>query len=148
MFFPDGKLNRFTKSIDSNGIIGEETRKLIFRIGKLHVFESDAHKRGDMVARIYSPAKTAMQSGTAKTNNWVLEFDPQSPKSIDPLMGYTSSGDMKQQVKLKFTSKEDAIAFAVRNNVIYRLDEERARKHRRASYSDNFRFDRLSPWTH
>jgi gamma-glutamylcyclotransferase (GGCT)/AIG2-like uncharacterized protein YtfP len=136
-----------TKCIDTNGIIGEETGKLVYRVGEC-VSESNAKKRGYMVARIYNPAKTAMQSGTAKTNNWVLEFDPQSPKSIDPLMGYTSSGDMKQQVKLKFPTKEEAVAYATRNNIAYRVDEESKRKHRRASYSDNFRFDRLSPWTH
>ena len=101
-----------------------------------------------MVARIYSPSKTAMQSGTAKTNNWVLEFDPQAPKSIDPLMGYTSSSDMKQQIKLRFASKEDAVAYAQRNQIAYRVAEQRVRKPKRASYSDNFRFDRLSPWTH
>ncbi|KZL17590.1 hypothetical protein PsAD2_03126 [Pseudovibrio axinellae] len=101
-----------------------------------------------MVARIYNPAKTAMQSGTAKTNSWVLDFDPQSPKSIDPLMGYTSSSDMKQQVRLKFPTKDEAIAYAMRNKIEFRVDEESKRKLRRASYSDNFRFDRLSPWTH
>ncbi len=101
-----------------------------------------------MVARIYNPAKTAMQSGTAKTNGWVLEFCPQFTKSIDPLMGYTSSGDMKQQIELKFPTKEKAIAYATCNNVTYRVEEESKRKHLRASYSDNFRFDRLSPWTH
>ncbi len=101
-----------------------------------------------MVARIYNPAKTAMQSGTRNTKNWVLEFDPQSPKSIDPLMGYTSSGDMTQQVRLKFSTKEEAVAYAERNNMQFRVDEESKRKYHRASYSDNFRFDRLSPWTH
>lgn len=101
-----------------------------------------------MVARIYNPSKTAMQSGTAKTNNWVLEFNPQAPKSIDPLMGYTSSSDMKQQIKLKFSTKEEAVAYATRKQITYRVDEESVRKHRRTVYSDNFRFDRLSPWTH
>ena len=44
-----------------------------------------------MSARIYSPAKTAMQSGKAKTGYWVLEYDPAEKRRIDPLMGYTSS---------------------------------------------------------
>ena len=55
-----------------------------------------------MPAKIYRPAKTAMQSGKARTNIWVLEFDQERPRFIDPLMGYTGSGDMRQQVKLTF----------------------------------------------
>ena len=65
-----------------------------------------------MSARIFSPAKTAMQSGKAKTGYWVLEFDPSQPLKIDPLMGYTSSGDMKSQIKLTFETREEAEAYA------------------------------------
>ena len=63
-------------------------------------------------ARIYSPTKTAMQSGKAKTGHWVLEFDREQPRRIEPLMGYTSSSDMRQQVKLRFETQEDAVAYA------------------------------------
>ena len=59
-----------------------------------------------MPAKIYRPAKTAMQSGKAKTNIWVLEFDQETPRKIDPIMGYTSSGDMRQQLKLTFDPQE------------------------------------------
>ena len=52
-----------------------------------------------MVARIYKPAKTAMQSGTAKTKDWVLDYEPEQPRAVEPLMGWTSSGDMRQQVQ-------------------------------------------------
>ena len=48
-----------------------------------------------MAARIYKPAKTAMQSGTAKTREWVLDYEPEQPREIEPLMGWTSSGDMR-----------------------------------------------------
>ena len=58
-----------------------------------------------MSARIFSPAKTAMQSGKAKTGNWILEFEPEKPRKIEPLMGYTASGDMKSQIKLVFDTK-------------------------------------------
>ena len=59
-----------------------------------------------MTARIYKPAKTAMQSGTGKTKEWVLDYEPEQPREIEPLMGWTSSGDMRQQVHLRFdTSK-------------------------------------------
>ena len=53
-----------------------------------------------MTARIYKPARTAMQSGTAKTKEWVLDYEPEQPRMVEPLMGWTSSGDMKQQVRL------------------------------------------------
>src|SRR6266576_625865 len=64
-----------------------------------------------MTARIYKPAKTAMQSGAAKTKEWVLEYEPEQPRQIEPLMGWTSSGDMRQQVQLRFESPEEAIAY-------------------------------------
>ena len=74
-----------------------------------------------MSAKIYRPAKTAMQSGKAKTNLWVLEFDQEKPRTIDPIMGYTSSGDMKQQLRLTFENAEQAIAYAERNGIEYRV---------------------------
>ncbi len=67
-----------------------------------------------MVARIYKPAKTAMQSGKANTKAWALDFAPEQPREVEPLMGWTSSGDMRQQVRLQFGSKEEAIAYCER----------------------------------
>lgn len=101
-----------------------------------------------MSARIFSPAKTAMQSGKAKTGRWVLEFDPEAPRKIDPLMGYTSSSDMKSQVRLTFESREEAVAYAERNGIPFRVEEPNQPKRRQVSYSDNFRYDRKTPWTH
>ena len=101
-----------------------------------------------MAARIFSPAKTAMQSGKAKTGHWVLEFDSETPRRIDPLMGYTSSGDVKQQIRLSFSSREDAIAYAEKHGIEYRVEEPHESKRRAISYSDNFRYDRKTPWTH
>lgn len=101
-----------------------------------------------MSARIYSPAKTAMQSGTAKTGYWILEFEPEQPRKIDPLMGYTTSGDMKSQIRLRFQSKEEAIAYAEREGLAYRLQEPNPPTRRQISYADNFRYDRRTPWTH
>lgn len=101
-----------------------------------------------MQARIYKPAKTAMQSGKAKTNLWILEFEQASAKTVEPLMGWTSSGDMHQQVKLKFESREDAVAYAERNGLTYTIYKPREQKRRKAAYSDNFRFDRVGSWTH
>ncbi|MGN6551217.1 MAG: ETC complex I subunit [Pararhizobium sp.] len=101
-----------------------------------------------MSARIYRPAKTAMQSGKAKTQEWMLEFDPERPRVIDPMMGYTSSGDMRQQIHLTFDTREEAVAYAERNGIPYRVIEPKDAKRRRIAYADNFRFDRRQPWTH
>jgi hypothetical protein len=101
-----------------------------------------------MVARIYRPARTAMSSGGAKTRRWVLEYEPERPKSIEPLMGYTSSDDMKSQIRLEFDSKEQAIAYAKRNAIPYRMFEPREAKRAVTAYGDNFRHDRSQPWTH
>ena len=101
-----------------------------------------------MQARIYKPAKTAMQSGKAKTNLWILEFEQASAKTVEPLMGWTSSGDMRQQVKLKFETREEAIAYAERNGLTYTVLRPREQKRRITAYSDNFKFDRIGSWTH
>ena len=100
-----------------------------------------------MVARIYFPARNAMQSGQAK-EKWVLEYEPEVPRSIEPLMGWTSSGDMKSQVKLKFDSKEEAIAYAQREGIPYRVEEPKPVARRILSYSDNFAPNRIVPWSH
>ncbi|HKS94725.1 MAG TPA: NADH dehydrogenase ubiquinone Fe-S protein 4, partial [Terriglobia bacterium] len=62
-----------------------------------------------MAARIYKPAKTAMQQGTALTREWVLEFVPDEPRTIEPLMGWTSSADTRPQVRMSFASKDEAV---------------------------------------
>ena len=101
-----------------------------------------------MPARIYKPAKTAMQSGEATTKDWVLEFEPETPREIEPLMGWTSSRDMKAQIRLSFDSKEEAVAYAERNGIAYHLMEPTPRQTVRKSYADNFRFGRKGAWTH
>lgn len=101
-----------------------------------------------MSARIFSPAKTAMQSGKAKTGYWVLEFDPETLRKIDPLMGYTTSRDMKSQIRLSFETKEEAVAYAEKQGIAYRVDEPKEAKRRQMSYAENFRYDRRTPWTH
>ena len=92
-----------------------------------------------MSARIFSPSKTAMQSGKAKTGFWMLEFDPEQPRKIDPLMGYTTSGDMKSQIRLTFETKEEAVAYATRNGIEFRVQEPKDARRRQISYAENFR---------
>jgi hypothetical protein len=101
-----------------------------------------------MTARIYKPAKTAMQSGPARTKDWVLEYEPETAREIDPLMGWTSSRDMKSQLQLSFATKEEAVAYAERNGIPYSLEESKPRAAVRKSYSENFRFGRKQAWTH
>lgn len=103
-----------------------------------------------MRARIYLPAKTAMQSGTAKTNEWVLEFAPASARSVDPLMGWTSSDDTQSQVRLRFESRAAAEAYASAKGIDYDLTEPKPRKPviRQRGYGENFATDRRGAWTH
>ncbi|WP_297321890.1 ETC complex I subunit [uncultured Bartonella sp.] len=101
-----------------------------------------------MVARIFSPAKTAMQSGKANTGFWVLQYEPSEAKMIDPLMGYTSSCDMKSQINMTFDTQEEAIAFATKNGIAYEVEEPHLATRQKVSYSDNFRSNREIPWTH
>ncbi len=101
-----------------------------------------------MVALIYRPAKTAMQSGFAKTEKWVLEYEPETPRVVEPLMGYTSSSDMRSQIKLLFETKEEAVSYAVKYGIPHRIEEPQTAKRRVISYSDNFKYDRTQPWTH
>jgi hypothetical protein len=100
-----------------------------------------------MTARIYRPAKTAMQSGTAKTR-LLLEYEAEAPREVEPLMGWTSSGDMKSQLKLWFDSAEEAVAYAERNGIAYRVEMAAEPKRRGMSYSDNFKYSRVGLWTH
>ena len=99
-------------------------------------------------ARIYKPSKTAMQSGTAKTKSWVLEFEPSTPRVVEPLMGWTSSADTRQQVRLRFDTKEEAIAYCEHHGIPYSVSEPKQRKRRLIAYADNFAFGRRTPWTH
>jgi hypothetical protein len=101
-----------------------------------------------MTARIYKPARTAMQSGHAKTKEWVLEFEPERPREVEPLMGWTSSSDMNQQVRLQFDTAEEAVAYCQRQGIAYQVFETAPAVRRTISYSDNFSFKRAEPWTH
>ena len=82
-----------------------------------------------MVARIYKPSKTAMQSGMAQTKKWVLELEYDMAKSIEPLMGWTGSSDTNSQVQLWFESKEVAINFAKKKGIPYNVLNANSRKH-------------------
>lgn len=103
-----------------------------------------------MRARLYSPAKTAMSSGMAKAKGWVIEFEPAERAEIDPLMGWTSSGNTQQQVRLRFDSLEAAVDYAEDHGIeLIRTDPTRRKPNIRAGgYGDNFATNRRTVWTH
>ena len=89
-----------------------------------------------------------MQAGTANSRAWLLEFDEDVPKEVEPLMGWTSSADTRQQVRLRFDTKEEAIAFCEHRSIAYRVHEPKEPKRRTIAYADNFAYSRRDPWTH
>ncbi len=88
-------------------------------------------------AKIYKPTKTAMQSGSRNTKNWILEYEPLETE-VSPLMGWESSRDMLSEVKLEFSTKDKAIDYAKKNNISYYVINPQDRKLVKKSYSDNF----------
>ena len=101
-----------------------------------------------MLARIYRPAKTAMQSGKAKAKDWMLEFEPESARLPDPLMGWAQSKDMNGQVRLPFDTREEAVAYAQAHGIAFRVMDPAPVKRVLKAYADNFASNRKQPWTH
>ncbi len=103
-----------------------------------------------MLARIYQPARNAMQSGQATSGTWILEYAPEAAKTLDPLMGWTGSSDMRGQVRMQFDSVKAAISFATVKGIAYRVQQPHKRKPlvRAGGYGENFAPDRRAVWTH
>ena len=101
-----------------------------------------------MLARIYRPARNAMQSGKANTKEWLLEFEPASARAPDRLMGWTQTGDMNGQVRILFDTREEAVAYAQRHGIAFELMAPKEHKKVPRAYADNFAFTRREPWTH
>ena len=102
-----------------------------------------------MLARIFRPSKTAMQSGRAKAANWVLEFEPQAARHPDRLMGWTVTSDTESsQVRLTFDTKEEAVRYAEAHGIAFQLIDPAPAKRIIKAYADNFAFGRRIPWTH
>jgi hypothetical protein len=89
-----------------------------------------------------------MQSGSANAKAWVLEFDLEEPRQVEPLMGWTSSGDMRQQLRLRFETQSEAVAYCERHGIAYQCFAAKPQVRRVMSYSDNFSFKRREAWTH
>lgn len=101
-----------------------------------------------MLAKIYRPAKNAMQSGRANAQRWVLEFAQSAAPPADTLMGWTSSADTSGQVRMYFDSKDQAIAFARGRGIPHQVSERPEPKRFPKAYGDNFAFRRREPWSH
>ena len=101
-----------------------------------------------MQVRIFQPPKSAMQSGRAHMRRWLMEAEPAVAKAVDPVMGWTTSHDTCEQLRLWFDSKEDAVTYATRNGFMYSIEEPRRRQVAPKSYGDNFSWTRLGRWTH
>ncbi|PZX15190.1 NADH dehydrogenase [Palleronia aestuarii] len=103
-----------------------------------------------MTARIYQPARTAMSSGYARTKKWVLEFTAEEARTVDPLMGWTSSADTQSQVRLRFDTKEEALDYAKANGIdaIVTQPKKRGANVRPGGYGENFATKRRGAWTH
>ena len=89
-----------------------------------------------------------MQSGSARSKDWVLEFEPEEARRIDPLMGWTGSGDTKGQVRLSFETRDEAVAYAQRHRIPFQVFEPKEVKKTIRAYADNFKFGRKNNWTH
>jgi len=101
-----------------------------------------------MIARIYQPAKSAMQSGKGKTKVWTLEFEPSSVRAPEALMGWQQTLDMDGQIRLKFETRDEAVAYAQANAIPFEVLENPAPKKIIKAYADNFAYGRRQPWTH
>jgi hypothetical protein len=98
--------------------------------------------------RIFQQPKTAMQSGNAGTHEWILEFEQTEARVADPLMGWIGSADTQAQVRLKFDTRDEAVAYAARNALAFQVELAHARKFTPKAYADNFKFGRSENWTH
>ncbi len=102
-----------------------------------------------MLARIFRPSKTAMQSGKQKTQDWVLEFEATDARRSDPLMGWTQTSDTSSsQLRLSFETKAEAVRYADQHGVAFQLIDPKPAKRILKAYADNFAFGRKVPWTH
>ena len=101
-----------------------------------------------MLARISRPSKSSMQSGKARSKEWLLEFEPASARLPDPLMGWQQSMDMNGQVRLSFDTQDEAVAYAQSHGIAFEVIEPKSPKKIIKAYADNFAFNRKQPWTH
>jgi GTP-binding protein EngB required for normal cell division len=101
-----------------------------------------------MTIKIYKPSKSSMQSGLRNSKKWLAEYIQEKDKIKDTLMGWNSSFDTKEQIKIFFETKEQAIEWAKKNNEQFIVIEPKERKIKPKNYASNFDMNRKEPWTH
>ncbi len=103
-----------------------------------------------MRARIFQPARNAMTSGMGKSRVWILEFAADAAREVDPLMGWTGSGDTQSQVRLTFDSRAAAEDYAKAHGIDAQVFEPHKRRAniRAGGYGENFATSRRQAWTH
>jgi hypothetical protein len=94
-------------------------------------------------ARIFRPTRTPTQQGGARTQEWVLEFLPAHRRFHEPLMGWVASNDTRPQVKLRFPTREEAVAYAEQNGIAFEVEEPNDKLIRPKSYAANFAWNRI-----
>lgn len=101
------------------------------------------------LARIHCPPRSAMQSGRANTHEWLLEYAPAERLRLDPLTGWSGSGDTRNQIHLRFPTREAAVAYAISKGISFEVEQPpRAKPIKPKVYADNFRPNRGENWTH
>ena len=101
-----------------------------------------------MTIKIYKPSKSSMQSGLGNTKQWIAEYISEKDKIKDSLMGWNSSLDTKEQIKMFFQTKEQAIEWSKKNSEQFIVIEPKERKIKPKNYASNFDINRKEPWTH
>jgi hypothetical protein len=101
---------------------------------------ADDTAHGKIRCRIFQPPKNAMQSGRGKTHHWMLEYEIETPRRPEPLMGWTASGDTLNQVRIRFPTRDEAVTFAEREGLDFSVEEPKPHRVRPRSYADNFRY--------
>lgn len=92
-----------------------------------------------LTAKIFKPVKSATQSGRAKTKKWILEYELETKRQPEALIGWVASGDTLNQVKITFDTEEEAIAFADKKGWTYSIVEPQVRQLKGRTYLDNFK---------
>lgn len=96
------------------------------------------------IARIFRPDKNAMQSGKAGMQQWLLVFEQETPYFVDDLMGWSGMKDTLREIRLRFPTREAAIAYASANNLPYQVVEPKPRQQVRKAYADNFKYSKTA----
>ncbi len=101
-----------------------------------------------MRARIFYPARSAMQSGPAQKRQWCLRFIQDAFGERDAMTGWQGKSAPASQLVLRFASRAEAIAYAEKHKVDYEVEPEPTLGQKQKDYTLNFSAKRRTAWTH